>query len=148
MTTADMEVAERLSKRRARMLPVLAVLFISQQVSYFSQREQAGRVVDQFKISAWLAMSIVLLAAVWSGGAWFRSRAVRGLMNDEVTQAHRAQSFQAGFLASMLGCIFLYILTMFTPVEGRDAIHIVMTIGISAALLSFAVLERRALKDG
>jgi hypothetical protein len=48
----------------------------------------------------------------------------------------------------MLGCIFLYFLTMFTHVEGRDAIHIILTIGLSAALLSSGLLERRAHGDG
>jgi hypothetical protein len=48
----------------------------------------------------------------------------------------------------MMGCIFLYFLTMFSRVETREAIHIILTIGLSAALISFGVLERRALRDG
>ena len=143
----DMDKAERLTRRRARMMPILAIVFIAQQGIYFSQHEGAARAVDQFKISAWLVLSVVLLLAVWTGGAWFRSRAVRELMNDEVTRAHRAVSFRLAFLASMTGCILVYVMTMFTRVEGRDAVHIVLTIGISVALLSFGVLERRALKD-
>jgi hypothetical protein len=44
----------------------------------------------------------------------------------------------------MLGCIFLYFLTIWTHVDAREAVHIIMTIGLSAALLSFGYLERRA----
>jgi hypothetical protein len=36
---------------------------------------------------------------------------------------------------------------MFTPVPGRDAIHIVTTVGLASALISFAALERRALRN-
>ncbi len=48
----------------------------------------------------------------------------------------------------MMGCIGLYLLTMFTRVEVREAIHIILTIGLTAALLTFARLERRAHRNG
>ena len=47
----------------------------------------------------------------------------------------------------MGGAIILYMFDMFEPVRGRDAIHIIMTAGIGAALLTFGRLERRALRD-
>jgi len=140
--------AEYLSRRRARMLPVLAILLIIQQGSFFSSHPGADRAVDQLKISAWLVLSAVILLDLWTGGSWLQPRRVRELLNDEATQVHRTQAFRVAFLASMMGCIFLYFLTMFTRVEAREAIHIILTIGLSAALISFGVLERRALRDG
>lgn len=139
------EKAERLSRRRARILPFLAVLLIIQQGSFVNGNVGPDRPVDHFKIAAWLVLSAVILFALWTGGSWFQPRRVRELLNDETTRAHRAQAFGAAFLASMLGCIFLYFLTFFTPVEARQAIHVILTIGLSAALLSFGILERRAL---
>jgi hypothetical protein len=47
----------------------------------------------------------------------------------------------------MGGAILLYVVDMFELVSGRDAIHIIMTAGIGAALLTFGKLERRALRD-
>jgi hypothetical protein len=141
------ERAERLSRRRARVLPFLAILLMIQQGS-FVNHEGPDRPVDHFKIAAWLVLSAVILFALWTGGSWFQPKRVRELLNDEATRAHRAQAFGAAFLASMLGCIFLYVLTLFTQVEARQAIHIILTIGLSAALLSFGFLERRALRDG
>jgi hypothetical protein len=138
------ERADYLSRRRARMLPVMAVLLIAQQGSFFSNHPGAGRPVDHFKIAAWLVLSAVILLVLWTGGSWLQPKQIRELLNDEVTRANRAQAFRAAFLASMVGCIFLYFLTTFTPVEAREAIHIILTIGLSAALLSFGVLERRA----
>jgi hypothetical protein len=142
------EKAERLSRRRARVLPFLAILLIIQQGSFLSDRAGSDRPVDHLKISAWLVLSAVILFGLWTGGAWFQPKPVRDLLNDEATRAHRAQAFGAAFLASMLGCIFLYFLTMLKHVDGRDAVHIVLTIGLSAALLSFGVLERRAHREG
>ena len=116
--------------------------------SFFTDHPGADRPVDQLKISAWLVLSAVILLALWTGGSWLQPKRVRDLLNDETTQAHRTQAFRVAFLASMMGCIFLYFLTMFSRVETREAIHIILTIGLSAALISFGVLERRALRDG
>ena len=69
------EQAEFLSKRRARMLPALAAIFLAQQASYFSTPVTAApRPVDTVKISAWLVLSIVLLAALATKGFWAHSR--------------------------------------------------------------------------
>jgi len=143
----DQEMAERLSKRRARMLPVLAIFFLMQQTAYFSQPD-TGRVVDHFRVSAWIAMSVVMLAGLTSGGFWLRPASVRALLDDEVTRAHRAKSMEAGFIAAMVAAIALYFVTLFEPVSGREAIHLLLSVGIACALLRFAMLERRAHRDG
>jgi hypothetical protein len=149
MTQQDIETAERLGRRRARMLPILALVFISQQASFFVGRiEDGARTVDQVKIAAWLVLSIVLLALIASRGFWFRSKAVRGLIDDDVTRANRASALGIGFLASLAGAIATYVLTMVETVTAREAVHIVMTLGIGAALLRFGYLERRAHRDG
>jgi hypothetical protein len=36
---------------------------------------------------------------------------------------------------------------MFEPISGRDTVHIILTVAIAAALLTFARLERRAHRD-
>lgn len=145
MTISDIEAADRLSRRRARLIPALAVVFILQQASYFvGQVEDGTRTVDHVKIAAWLVLSIVLLLALATGGFWLKPEPVRALMNDDVTRANRADAFRIGFLATMIAAIGLYFITLFEPVGGREAIHILVTIGIAAALLRFGFLERRA----
>ncbi len=144
---SDAAKAERLSGRRARALPILAILFIGQQATFFAGFGQGDRTVDRVQVGAWLALSIVLLLALTTGGGWIYSRAVRDLANDEATRAHRDDAFRIGFLASMAGCIVLYVLALIEPLTGREAVHLVMTIGIAAALLRFGMLERRALTD-
>ena len=56
---SDFETADRLARRRARIWPVLAIFFIAQQTAYFSHAGAGDRTVDHFRISAWIACSIV-----------------------------------------------------------------------------------------
>ncbi|HET9810417.1 MAG TPA: hypothetical protein VFP53_01825 [Sphingomicrobium sp.] len=140
----DAERAERLSKRRTRALPVLAMLFLIQQINFFTGAGAGDRTVDHVHIAAWLVLSVVILLALATGGGWIYSRKVRELANDEATRAHRGNAFQFAFLAAMAGAIGLYVVDLFEPMSGREAIHLILTIGIAAALLRFGMLERRA----
>jgi hypothetical protein len=145
MTISDIETADQLSRRRARMLPALALMFILQQTSFFVGRVEDGRrVVDHVQTGAWLILSIVLLLALATGGFWLKPARVRRLMNDDVTRANRVEAFRVGYVATMMAGIALYFVILFEPVGGREAIHILVTIGIAAALLRFGFLERRA----
>ena len=148
MTLTDIDNADRLSRRRARMFPALAAIFIVQQATYFAEPDAATRLVDHVKIGAWLLLSVVLVLALATGGFWFKPKPVRMLMDDDITRANRADAFRFGFLATMAAAILLYFLLLFEPIGGREAIHALTTIGIATALLRFAYLERRALRDG
>lgn len=141
------EMADLLSRKRARILFVLGIVFIAQQATYFSDVHDLSRTVDHVKIAAWLVLSIVLLVLLATGGAWFRSPEVRALLNDETTQEHRRRAYMYGFWAAMGTTIGLYAVDMFEPVSGREAVHIIMTVAIATALLNFAALERRALRE-
>jgi hypothetical protein len=148
MTSNDIETADRLSRRRAGMLPMLAIIFLTQQAAFFSDSLPTGRPVDYVKFGAWLLLSAVLLAALATGGFWFKPKNVRALMEDDVTRANRAEAFRIGFLVTMIGGIFLYFVDQFSPMTAREAIHLLVTIGIATALIVFGALERRAHKDG
>ena len=146
-TTSDIEAADRLSRRRTRMLPALAVLFLIQQTAYFSEPDAAVRLVDHVKIGAWLILSIVLLLALVTGGFWLKPKRVRALMDDDATRANRASALGLGFVVTMASAILLYALNLLEPISGREAIHLLTTIGIVTALLRFFYLERRDLKE-
>ena len=140
------EKAEYLSKRRARMLPVLAVIFLSQQVTYFTTVRDL-EAVPTVKISAWLVLSIVLLGALATKGFWLQPKEVRDLIDDENTRANRGDAMRWGFLISMATAIAIETLTMFDTVKARESIHIIMTAGLAAALIRWGYLERRAHRD-
>lgn len=142
----DMEIAERVQRRRARVIPILALLFVSGQAMYFGNVREPERLVDNVRIAAWFVWALALLLLLATGGGLFRSAAVKKLLNDEVTQAYRASGMAFGFWAAMAACVLLYAITMVEPLTAREAIHFVLTFGVGAALLRFGLLERRALR--
>ncbi len=144
------EKAEYLSNRRARMLPALAVIFLSQQAAFISTiNSPAHQSAYAVKILAWLVLSIVILAALATKGFWLEPKEVRDLIDDENTRANRNDAMRWGFLFSMAGAIPVPALTLLNvTLTARDAAHIVMTIGIPAALIRWGVLERRARRNG
>lgn len=145
MSVADR--AEYLSKRRARTLPALAVIFLSQQVTFFSQMSGEHVSAERAKISAWLVLSVLLLFGLATKGFWLEPREVRDLVDDENTRANRNEAMRWGFLFAMGSAIAVYVVTMFEAVTGREAVHIVMSFGIAAALMRWGVLEKRAHRD-
>jgi len=149
-SNSDFETAERLSRRRARVLPALAVIFISQQASFLSglPAGEPLRSVDGVKLSAWVVLSLVMLGVLWGNGFWFRRKAVRDLLDDEATRAHRADAMSLGFLCAILTAIAVYMLSMIEPMHAREALHLVVSIGIAGAMLRFGFLERRAHRVG
>ena len=140
------EKAEEWNERRARAFPALGVFFLIQQLSFFTGAGAGDRSVDRVQIGAWLVMSVVMVLALATGGGWVYSKEVRALANDEATLANRNSAYQLGFIVSMAACIVLYVVSLFEPVGGREALHLVMAFGIATAVLRFGLLERRALK--
>lgn len=141
----DVERAERISRRRARMFPILGIYFIAGQAIFFNHADASPRIA-QFKISAWLVWALVLLVAFAFAGGHFRGKAIRNLVEDDVARANRAKGYEAGFWAAAVAAIALYVTNMFEPVSGRDAIHLILTALVGAAMIRFGTLERRALK--
>jgi hypothetical protein len=147
---SDIDTAERLSRRRARILPALAGVFLVQQVIFLAGTPQldSARTVDLVKVAAWIVLTLVLLFSLWRGGFWFQSRPVRHLLDDDVSRAHRADATSLGFLFAILAAVTLYVLSMVDLMAVREALHLVVSAGIVAALARFGFLERRAHRVG
>ena len=84
------------------MLPALAMIFLSQQVSFFSQVAGPGpHSAERVKIAAWLVLSVILLAALASKGFWLQPKEVRDLIDDEYTRANRNEAMSPMLPPSM-----------------------------------------------
>jgi hypothetical protein len=148
VSESDVETADRLSRRRARLLPVMAILFLSGQAIFALGPDDPAPAVDRAKVAAWLIWALALLFLLAAGGGRFRSRRVRALMDDEGTRAHRAKAYAMGFWLAVGSAVAIYGLTAFDRVMPREALHIVVTAAIAGALLTFGFLEHRAHRDG
>jgi hypothetical protein len=140
---SDVEEAERLSRRRASMLIAMTALLAVQQGAFYAQ-PASERMVDYVRLGAWVVLVGVLLAALLTGGSWFRPRAIRALMDDESTRAHRARAVQLAFAASMGMAIALFVLAPPLALTAREAIHLIVSTGLVVGIFRFGQLERRA----
>lgn len=142
------EEADQLGRRRARILPFLAIIYLSQQGTFFaSAPADPTHYVDYVKVGAWVVLSVGLLAALTTKGFWLRSREVRELIDDEGTRANRVDSVGWGFMMAILSAIVLFVLSLFEPISAREAIHVIVSLGIAAAIIRFGTLERRHYRD-
>jgi hypothetical protein len=136
------EKAERLGRKRSQIFFVLAMVFFAGQSIYFGAPEATRD--SPPRVGAWLILVILMLLLLATGGFLLRGREVRHLLNDESARANRLAAQATGFWATILALLAVYVESMFELVTLNEAVHIVGTIGVGAALISFAVRERRA----
>ena len=141
----DLDKAERISRMRARMFPFLGIYFLVGQSIYFTQGQELSQ-ARVAKLSAWLVWAIIMLVALAAAGGLFAGGRVRELVEDELTRVNRLRAYATGFWCGCGAALILYVLAMFEPVSGREAIHILLTAAVAGALIRFGLLERRALK--
>jgi hypothetical protein len=145
-TSADHELADLVTRRRARMMPILAILFLAGQPLYFARNQM--EIDTATRTAVWLAWAAILLLALAMAGGHFKGKAVRDLVEDEVTRANRLRAYAAGFWTAMATVFGIYGLSIFDNIQGRESLHLVMTFSVAAALITFGLLEKRALRDG
>ncbi len=151
MSEPNAERIERLQRRRTRLTFMQAILFLVWQYNFLALNDTATaarRAVTDVKISAYIVWAALLLAFLATGGNWWSDRATRAILNDETTRDHRRRAMSTGFYAAMGAALGSYILSLFETLDGREVVHIVLSMGIAAALLHFGLLERRAQADG
>ncbi|MEX2495174.1 MAG: hypothetical protein WD448_03740 [Woeseia sp.] len=136
------------SRQRRVVLMVMASAFLAWQVPYmdaFSGIEAAGPsaldIVSFVGFIAWAAGLVWLLAR---GRVLVRraSPAVRSALEDELVKANRARAFNVGYVAAVGVAAVMFSLSLFLPVSGTDAAHVVLIAGVVTPLYAFAVLER------
>ena len=140
------EKAERLGRSRSRIFFVLAVVFLGQQASYLASPSSFRH--NGLMIGAWFVMVVLMMLLIATGGFLLKGRKVWDLLNDETSRLNRSASQAVGFWVTIVTALFVYVESMFEPVSLNEALHIIVTVGVGAALISFAVLERRAHRVG
>ena len=142
----DVEEAERMGRARSRIFFVLAIVFFSGQSLYFSSSPLTRD--SHARVGAWLILVILMLMLLATGGFLLKGRKVRDLLNDENSRLNRLAAQAMGFWVTIITALVVYVESMFDPVTLNEGLHIIVTLGVGAALISFAVRERRAHRIG
>lgn len=139
--------ADRMQRRRTRIMTSQGLLFLLWQGSYFTSRPDLSeplRRVEQVQLSAYVFWAAALLLLLSTGGGWWRSKAVREMANDEVTRANRRSAYVWGYWGVILGCLGFYVAALFEPLSLMDAIHTLLSLGVVLPMMRFVYLERRS----
>lgn len=140
--TDQIDKAERAGRRRAVIAIASAGIFLLTLAGSQSGMSDAEHV----QMLAWVGWGAMLLVIL--GGGWLQSRAVRALLNDDVTRDHRQRSLAVGFWTAMATAALIFVVDRYKPFAAQEGARIILTFGIAAALLWFGKLERRAYAAG
>ena len=141
------EIAERAQRRRNNMLWLAPMLFFIWQGFFFSgygSPHAPLRSVEIVSLASHLFLGLVLLFLLATGGGWRHGKAVRLLLDDESTRAHRAQAYAWGFWALALCALALYAAAPFVQLKTGEIAHILLSVAVAVPALRFVILERRA----
>ncbi|MBI1407070.1 MAG: hypothetical protein GC145_13210 [Caulobacter sp.] len=144
-------IAERLQARRNRVLRVQAVLFLAWQGVFLSNLRglhEPLRTVDHLQLSGFALWAAALLMLLATGGGWWRSRAVREILDDEVTRAHRASAFVWGYWALAVAALGLYLAAQIVAIPAFETLHGLLTLGVIVPTLRFVFLDRHSERHG
>ena len=141
MSQGDVARAEWMSRRRANLFFFSAALFIVMSMVDFPMQDS----IDFALI--WVVWAALLLLNLTGIGGWFCPPIARAMSEDETTKAHRARALSIAFFVAIGVALFLSIFVRFVPLGARQVAMIIVTAGISCALISFAAQERLAMRD-
>jgi hypothetical protein len=137
MTESNVWVAERVANRRAVVLLALAAVLIASEVVALRSVERP------LGLAVWVVL-VVCAALTLLPGSWVRSREVAARLEDELTREHRLLGAATGFGVALVSGLVIAVVAQFVPLSGAVAARIIVTAGLSAGLIAFAVRERQA----
>jgi hypothetical protein len=147
MTSDTMDLAEKLTLRRARASIISGIFFLMSMAGSLGVDVPVNR-PETIKLAAWVIWAAALLLLLAAGGGLFRGKAVRALMNDDSTLVNRQRAMVTGFWATVLSAFALYAISLYEPVSGRDAIRLLLSAAVGASIIRFGLLEKRSLQNG
>lgn len=147
MSSDDIALAEKLTKRRARGSIVLGIFFLVTMATSLGVDFPANR-PQTLKLAAWIVWAAALVFLLAVGGGLFRGKSVRALMNDESTIENRRRGMVAGFWATVLSAFALYAITFYEPISGREVIRLLLSAAVGTSIIRFGILEQRSLGHG
>jgi uncharacterized protein (DUF58 family) len=141
MMAGEVQEAERLVRIRAVLFCMMAATATASVLIGLKGNPSPAR------LGLWLVMIVLMAANLTGSGGWLKPVAVRRLMNDETTREHRRTSTTIGFWTMIGGSLLIAVLADRLALVPGAAAELIVTAGLSAAFVAFAVLELRASSD-
>ena len=144
---SPVEIADRLSRRRAIGVAIAAIAFLAVQViapPFFFSESASG---SPLRATFWAANAVVLFLLLATRGGLIYGQRVRSLVNDDVTRGNHRSAVTVGYWVAMAVALGVFAAAGRTAFTAREAVYLIVTPSIAAALLFFSWLERRALRD-
>ena len=139
---------EALSRRRQVVLMVMASAFLVWQVPYmdmFAGASGAERsLADMVSLMGFLVWALGLVILLVSGRTLARelSRENRAALEDELVRWNRSRAFTVGYGVALLTAAVMFAVSVFQPVSGADAAHVILVAAVVAPMYAFVLLER------
>lgn len=144
MSTEDMDLAEKLTRRRARVAIVSGIFFLATMASSLGVDFPANG-PQRFKLVAWICWAVALLFLLAAGGGFMSGKSVRHYMNDETTIDHRRRAMVAGFWATVIATFVLYAISFYEPLSEREVMRLLLSAAVGTSIIRFGILEQRSL---
>lgn len=137
---SDIDVAERKGRYRAASFYFFSVM------SLLTLWLSMARPQSDFLRGMWMGLTFAAAVNLLPLARWLKPRSkVARLLDDDGVREHRRISCNAGFWAAVVSSLAVAIAVQATaPLSPFDAVRIVATAAIAAAMVCFATLELRA----
>ena len=137
------DVAERKGRYRA------ASFYFFSAMSLMTLWWSMARPGSDFLRGLWMGLTFAAAANLLPLARWLKPRSeIARLLNDEGVREHRRMSCTAGFWMAVVSSLAVAMaVELKAPFGPFDAVRVVATAAISAALVSFAALELRAARE-
>jgi hypothetical protein len=150
MTTVaqgDEDKAEQLARRRAlyaRLLALLLLLTAGNQIMLDHGIEALWPNGSPFGFACVLLIALFVLA---SNGGLNGGTIMRARLNDESTIEHSRRAYALGFWVALVTAGAFWVAALRMPIGAAETAQGVVSLSIAVALLRFATLEMRAMKE-
>ncbi len=133
--------------RRRRAIVAGALVFVLiglGSLQSMSHHDEAWRLVDIIKIGSLMALAVVLSLRSTTG---FRITPRDPALEDELTQANRANAAQTGFWAMIAATVLAFVAGLNSDLTLAETAPLILGVGAISAAARFVILERRGADD-
>jgi hypothetical protein len=139
---------ENRSLRRRVLLMVMASAFLVWQVpamDFFDGIAGVDNTAIRFVTLGGFLVWAAALVFLFAFGRVARRDAgpeITAALEDELVRSNRSKAFTVGYAASLATSAAVFSASLFWPITGSDAAHLVLVSAVVAPMYAFAVLER------